>query len=253
MSVEGVLHNCPVCSGSLSKLMKLKGDRTGKKTPLYFCRECDCFFQRPDYREDDQQLLVDFQWHLDNIDSRLEHSRKIVKRLLAHQPDIKTMLDIGCGIGASIRAAAEAGITCQGVEPNLHAVSFAKERFSLDIVPGYFSPGLFTSKFDAIILDQVLEHLAEPPAFMRDVLSVLKPGGLLYLAVPGRRGGLLRIAYSLLFKPARYSIFMVNDVHINHFSDKSLGVLVESCGGAVIDRVKSGAVIARKLGLDAAS
>ena len=51
----------------------------------------------------------------------------------------------------------------------------------------YFRPELFASKFDAILLKQVLEHFKNPRSFLRGVASLLKEDGILYLDVPNVR------------------------------------------------------------------
>jgi SAM-dependent methyltransferase len=38
--------------------------------------------------------------------------------------------------------------------------------------------------FDAVLLTQVLEHVAEPPRVLAELLRVLRPGGRLYLTAP---------------------------------------------------------------------
>lgn len=83
------------------------------------------------------------------------------------------------------------------------------------------------------MLDMVLEHVPAPHTFMRDVFAILNPGGILYLRVPDRKGGILRIVYSLLFPTDIRSLFMDNDVHINHFSRKSILKLIEPYGATL--------------------
>lgn len=38
--------------------------------------------------------------------------------------------------------------------------------------------------FDGVVCDQVLEHVADPEAVLREITRVTKPGGLLYVGVP---------------------------------------------------------------------
>lgn len=45
---------------------------------------------------------------------------------------------------------------------------------------------LADQKFDLVLLCEVLEHVSEPAHILQDVLSHVKPGGLLYITVPNQ-------------------------------------------------------------------
>ena len=47
-----------------------------------------------------------------------------------------------------------------------------------------------SEQFDFLVSNHLLEHLADPLAAMEEWLRVLRPGGLLFLSVPGFRGNL---------------------------------------------------------------
>jgi len=223
--------------------VKLKGSRTGKYSPLHYCRRCNLFFQRPNYREDDKTLQGDLQWHLNKIVLQKGHVKKILLEAKKVFSEAKTVLDIGCGVGVSILVARELGLSAQGVEINPYAVRYARDNFSIDLVQAYFAADLFRKKFDIVMVDNVLEHLPDLRSFVKDVFAVLKPEGVLYLAVPGRKGGLLRIIYSFLFPTAERSLFLDNDVHINHFSRRTILNLIEPYNATIHLELHSGAYI----------
>ena len=156
------------------------------------------------------------------------------------------MLDIGCGIGATLLAGNKLGLIGSGVEPNPFAGKYAKQHYNLDIVEDYFHPEHFADNFDIVILDQVLEHVPNPQQFIKDVFSVVKPSGLLYLGVPGNRGGIVRVLFSLLFQQNRMSIFNDNDVHINHFFRKGILHLSHSNNANIICKMRPGDYILQK-------
>jgi SAM-dependent methyltransferase len=236
---------CPICGACkvYQLFIKLKGSRTGKYNPLYFCKECDSFFQRPDYHEDDKTLLGDLQWHLNQRDHNRNHTESILRQVIQISPDSKTLLDIGCGLGTSILISRELGLCAQGIEPNPYAVRYAEITLSLNLIQAYFGANLFNTKFDIIIADNVLEHVPAPRTFIRDVFAVLNPGGIFYLAFPDRDGGILRVVFSMLFPRSRHSLFADNDVHINHFSRKSILKMIEPYNATVRLELRSGAYI----------
>jgi 2-polyprenyl-3-methyl-5-hydroxy-6-metoxy-1,4-benzoquinol methylase len=229
------LIKCPICDSRLFESIKLTGSRTGKEDSVEFCIRCTSFFQRPNYHEDDGNLTADLQWHVNKHDEHKKHSAQIISQLLDYKPEIKTMLDIGCGIGTTILVAKELGINCVGVEPNPYATEYAKQHLSLDLIPGYFSADVFSNKFDAIVIDMVLEHVPLIHSFLTDVFSILKPEGLVYIAVPGLNWSMMRSTLRLILKRIDIvSIFGDNDVHINHFSKRGMVRLLRQHNAKII-------------------
>lgn len=240
---------CPICNKKARHLwfIAIKGSRTKKYCPLFFCNRCNFFFQRPEYRENDQQLKKDLEWHLSSSEHHKDHVRKLLDQVMQILPNAKTLLDIGCGTGVSILLSRELGLRAEGVEPNPYAVSWAKNNYSLSLKQAYFEAKLFKNKYDIIIADSVLEHVSTPQSFMHDVFSVLNPGGVLLLAVPGRRRGILRdilrFFFSVIFTKDERSLFIDNDVHINHFSYTSVVNLIEPFGATLHTEIQPGTFI----------
>jgi 2-polyprenyl-3-methyl-5-hydroxy-6-metoxy-1,4-benzoquinol methylase len=244
------MSECPVCKATqVRKIRTLKGSRTGRGNPLYICLDCFSLYQRPGYHlGDDETLRADLSWHLDELAIHRKHSESIVRQLLDLNPNARTLLDIGCGIGASRAVAERVGLDYQGVEPNPYCVNYAKTVLSLDLMQAYFKADLFSDRFDLVIADMVLEHVVEPSAFVADVFSILSPGGLFFLSVPGRRGGVLRVIYSLIFPRAKYSLFLDNDVHINHFSRTGIMRLIAQNGAVLRAELSKGTYVIQAKG-----
>lgn len=94
------------------------------------------------------------------------------------------VLEVGCGAGRFARHL-PAGSRYRGLEYNDAAVARAQAA-GLDVQrralaeEAAAAPG----SWDVVCHFQVLEHVAEPAAFMRDCVHALSPGGLLLVAVP---------------------------------------------------------------------
>lgn len=84
------------------------------------------------------------------------------------------VLDIGCGAGANARVLRERfpGATLFGIEPSEAAATLAREV--ADVFVGTTSDWLRTkptAQFDLVLMSDVLEHIADPVAFMRELGS----------------------------------------------------------------------------------
>ena len=108
------------------------------------------------------------------------------------QPDAK-ILDIGSGVGGFVVACRQCGLRAFGVEPDrigqgsqLTSVQIARRRLDdTAFVVGVGEQLPFPDNaFDLVVLDQVIEHVMDQAAVLREALRVVKPGGLIYIACP---------------------------------------------------------------------
>jgi predicted SAM-dependent methyltransferase len=80
-----------------------------------------------------------------------------------------------------------------------------------------------------------LEHIPEPIEFFKNTLSLLRPGGLLLIAIPPVdwfRLGLVSISFIRQNSTsAQLNLFYDPEQHINYFSRKAINILTEKVGG----------------------
>jgi SAM-dependent methyltransferase len=103
-----------------------------------------------------------------------------------------SVLDVGCGHGgvlAELAAAAEGhgGLAPSvGIDLDGEMIRHARGRFPSPRVAferaDFFGYGGGDRGFDLVLLRDVLEHIVEPERALEKALSLLRPGGLLYLS-----------------------------------------------------------------------
>jgi SAM-dependent methyltransferase len=139
----------------------------------------------------------------------------VLEALGSDRLDGASILEIGCGEGALLRALAERGADVVGVDPG------ARERPGVIAEP--FRPELFDRRFDAIVHYAVLEHIADPIASVRDQLGLLADGGSLVFSVPDCS---LPVTHG--------DISMLIHEHWSYFTGESLAAVAGLAGAEVI-------------------
>lgn len=102
----------------------------------------------------------------------------------------KRALDVGCGAGLLAEPLARMGADVTGVDAAAESIAIAREHaaamgLSIDYRSGELAE-LKLGTFDFVTCMEVLEHVADKPAFMAQLAAHLAPGGLLILSTPNR-------------------------------------------------------------------
>jgi len=130
------------------------------------------------------------------------------------------LLDIGCGGGHLLDAAAARGWEVFGVEADPAAVAALRERFGAarvwhaDSIPA--QPG----SFDVVVMRHVLEHLRDPAGALRGARDLLAHDGLLSCEVPDICALRIRV----------HKRPLMGQLHLWHFSARTLPALLARAG-----------------------
>ncbi len=132
------------------------------------------------------------------------------------------ILDIGCGTGSFLNTMKQSGWRITGLEPDEIARAKAKELYNLDVhLPGDLF-NLPHSGFDVITMWHVLEHVHELQDYLTQLRFLLKPDGLIFIAVPN---------YTCYDESVYLKYWAAYDVprHLYHFSpDAMINLLVDN-------------------------
>jgi 2-polyprenyl-6-hydroxyphenyl methylase/3-demethylubiquinone-9 3-methyltransferase len=101
----------------------------------------------------------------------------------------KTALDVGCGAGLLAEPLARMGAKVTAVDAAPECIAVAKahaEGQGLNI--DYRAAGVesVAGKYDLVTAMEVIEHVADPQAFVNDLAARLEDGGLMILSTPNR-------------------------------------------------------------------
>jgi len=103
---------------------------------------------------------------------------RLVKRLSGR------LLDVGCGIGDMLKFRPNS----VGVDINERTVAYCRRIGHEAHVMQPDQLPFDSASFDSVLLDNVLEHIAEPAPLIAELSRVLPAGGRLLIGVPGVSG-----------------------------------------------------------------
>jgi len=99
----------------------------------------------------------------------------------------KRVLDLGCGLGEYVRGFARQGAEAHGCDVAHSRLVEARRRGAGDLtVAAGESLPYRSGSFDVVVLNEVIEHVSDDRATMREVGRVLAPGGIAVLYAPNR-------------------------------------------------------------------
>ncbi|MFQ5691898.1 MAG: class I SAM-dependent methyltransferase [Nitrospinota bacterium] len=116
---------------------------------------------------------------------RLRVARRILKERL---PPLSRVLEVGCGDGYAMAQLLEGLPVGQyvGLDLSSHKLQAAKKRrpSGLFLVADSLGCPVADNSCDAVLLFEVLEHLPDPVAALREVHRMLREGGVFFSSVP---------------------------------------------------------------------
>jgi SAM-dependent methyltransferase len=170
-----------------------------------------------------------------------------LKPIRALQPPGRA-LDVGCGPGYFMEAAARQGYEVWGVDVSAYGVRLAREKFGERVLAGTLEQAAFAPQsFDLISAFDTFEHLYAPLSFLAQAGELLRPGGLLVITTPNARSWLARVSGRrwVSFKIPEHVFFWSPSPMIRALQDRYRIVAIESAG----QYTSVGFLVRRLLGL----
>jgi len=183
------IANSPINAGNIGEFYSMaayRGERDLQDTNLYSGYYDNCFLG------------------YDSNDLSIRQFRDIVetiRKLIGETSAAPSLLDVGCATGVFLDLARNAGFAVWGIEVSPELAEYARNNFKLDVKDNLLSAGFPAASFDAITLNDVIEHLPrsilQPMA--EEIARLLRPGGILVIRTPGEDGLLRWVAKTIYF------------------------------------------------------
>lgn len=103
--------------------------------------------------------------------------------------DVRAVLSVGCGGGATEAELIRSGAEVTGIEINPSAAAVARRK-GVEVLEGdalAVNSALAGKVFDCILYADVLEHIIDPVSVLRAHVPLLRPGGEVIISVPNFR------------------------------------------------------------------
>lgn len=221
---------------------------------LYRCADCDHLVVHPFPSPEALARLYSFeagyQTHAESPGEaeRPAHPKfeQRVDRVRRHRAGGR-LLDVGCSYGVFLRVARERGFEAQGVELSADTAALARKQGFEVFVGSLFDAGFPDASFDVVHAGDVIEHLADPRSFVREIRRILAPGGLVVVATPNHAAFFPRATLALeraLGVPWSHS---TPPQHLHQFSTASLARLLGANGFEMLDAYHTGVVLGYEL------
>ncbi len=196
-----------------------------KPDKIVRCMSCGFVYAIP--KEPLSELISDYENMEDTEYIAEERGRRrqaqIILRFIQQFKGSGRLLDIGCGPGFFLSEAKTQGWRAEGVDLSGWAKETAAKRFGIEVFQGTLEKAHYPDKsFDAVVMNDVIEHLEDPKGCLHEVRRILKTDGILYLSTPDIE--------SVLSRLLRARWWGINKYHLSYFSRKTLEKMLHETG-----------------------
>lgn len=220
MAAPGPKKRCPSCGGEAGLVVSRAVDIFGcKRCGLHFGEASGAVMETPPAFLDRCRRTAGQREA--KARTMVARRKQLYEKMLGRE--VGTVLEIGCADAAWAPAWLEAGCEYTGVEYLAELAQDARERTGARILTGEFT-NLSLGQFDVGYCSQVLEHVAEPAAFLEKARRHCR---LLHVDVPNHDS--LVSAWRKLFHKTEYG-FIQPPHHLRAYTARSLRTAMERAG-----------------------
>ncbi|MCG3267179.1 class I SAM-dependent methyltransferase [Yoonia sp. I 8.24] len=232
---------CRVCTGSTQVILDMGTSPVAnalladpmaqaKQYPLGLCQCDDCGLVQNTTSLPTATLFgADYPYYSGVSQTVRQHAAGLAKQIATRVGRGATAFEIGSNDGTLQLALAQEGINCIGIDPAAGPVAAANDAGCTaycGVLDAQMAEKVTREhgQVDVVTMSNVLAHMAAPTALLKQVRSVVKPGGLLVIE-----------AQSWLDLVQAGAFDMVYHEHHSHFSLSTLAACVGAAGFGIVD------------------
>lgn len=123
------------------------------------------------------------------LGSELGRQRRRLRTMFLGTAVPGRLLDVGCGSGRFLNRMRRAGWQVQGTDFDPAVAQRVRDKYGLQIDVGDLAAFRYPEgTYDAVAMSQVIEHVHEPLALLKECCRVMRPGGRIVLSTPNATG-----------------------------------------------------------------
>jgi 2-polyprenyl-3-methyl-5-hydroxy-6-metoxy-1,4-benzoquinol methylase len=167
--------------------------------------------------------------------AQLREQVEEIERLTGKTMPAIRYLEVGCGSGASVRAATDLGWKATGIDidPELIDTGVGQHGADLRCTP-LLQAGFNDESFDFIRLRDVIEHLPDPLESLRKIRCLLRPGGVALIVAPNE-GALVNRLRRLAGMKRTMISYAEPPHHIHGFTPVTLKLILERANLKILE------------------
>ena len=228
-------HDCKLCGGRTAAFM------VRNRFDILRCQSCAFMFAvLPAGLDLDRIYQDDSYWaeggDLHYLDGYDDYWRGVREFYEARLPRIRRltkgtrMLEVGCADGRFLAMARARGFEVSGIELSDTMRAECRRRLGIETfksVPEALATG---TRYDCVVMFEVIEHVADPIAFLKQVRELLRPGGVVALSTPNFG------CDEAVSKPQEFEHF-APPAHVSYFVPETLSACIAKAGFRTVETV----------------
>lgn len=168
--------------------------------------------------------------HLLELGSALGRQRRELRTMFIGKGAPGVLLEVGCGSGRFLNRMRKAGWAVHGIEFDPVAAARVEAKYGIPVEVGSLNELRHPeNNYDVVAMSQVIEHVPDPVALLRECRRVLRPGGRLVLSTPNA----LSVAHRIF---GRHWRGLEPPRHVQIFTPAALEQCARRCGFADLSR-----------------
>jgi len=223
---------CDLCGGDKFEVIS-RSDRHKQPLDTGLCLGCGLVMHMPVPNEAEVAEYYATRYRQDYHGERQPSERRVMRawnnagriynQISSSLSTVKTVFEIGAGIGCTVKYFEDQGLKASGIEPNHDFNAFTRSKLMADVENVNLYDLEPAARADLVLLIHVIEHFSSPVKALKCIHGLIHDGGLFYVECPNVTG------------PFATQDRMFHYAHIYNFSPETLKALAELCGFELVN------------------